>query len=310
MDKRKVVFILLIISLSILYINAVKVKIKPGLETVKASGFVSETREEEHWKDIEDFLNKITDREIATGDFYLFGAEKGYEKVLAANRGYLPLYRNEELEIEDGVVPASNTFIRPGRNRYKTKYIVIHNTGMASPVMTAERLSRSINNSTREASWHFTVDDNEIYQQLRLDEVGWHAGAKEGNEYGIGIEICTYQGIDFNDAIRRAAKLTAKLLIDYNLGLDAVKQHYDFSGKNCPQVLREAGRWEEFLELVEIEYLGQSKFSAVKFEWRSESPGQLDNNGRVIGNADAVRYQAEITYRGETRVYKFTSRVK
>lgn len=87
MDKRKVVFILLIISLSILYINAVKVKIKPGLETVKASGFVSETREEEHWKDIEDFLNKITDREIATGDFYLFGAEKGTKRFWLPTKG-------------------------------------------------------------------------------------------------------------------------------------------------------------------------------------------------------------------------------
>ncbi|HHZ18618.1 MAG TPA: hypothetical protein GX390_04940 [Acholeplasmataceae bacterium] len=308
MDKRRVVLLLLVIVLSIFYTDTVKAKVAPGLEAVRSAAVTD--AEEGFWKEIKDYLGLITRREIATGEFYLYGSEKGYEKVLAVNDGYLPLYNNKTPDIIEAIVPASNMHIRPGRNRTATKYVVIHNTGMASPKATAPLLSRSINNSTREASWHFTVDDHEIYQQLGIDEVGWHAGAREGNEYGIGIEICSYQGIDFNGAMRNAAKLTAKLLIDYDLGLDAVKQHYDFSRKNCPQVLREANRWDEFLDLVKIEYLGQTKFSAVDFKWRSLSPKDLDDAGRIIGAARTVHYEAKVTYNGETRVYKFTSNVK
>ena len=30
--------------------------------------------------------------------------------------------------------------------------------------------------NSRQASWHFTVDDDSIYQSLPTNEVGWHAG--------------------------------------------------------------------------------------------------------------------------------------
>ncbi|MCK9536593.1 MAG: N-acetylmuramoyl-L-alanine amidase [Bacilli bacterium] len=307
MDKRKILLILLVSVLAIFFLNIIKVKIKPGIEAVKTTAI---STGEENWSDIETFIDLIAHEEIDRTDFYLYGAEKGFEKIAVSSNGYLPFYQQEPLNIINGIVPKSNTDIRPGRNRTTTKYIVIHNTGLASPAATAALLNRSINNSTREASWHFTVDDKEIYQQLYIDEVGWHAGDKEGNEYGIGIEICTYQGIDFNTALRKAAKLTAKLLIDYGLGFNAIKQHYDFSGKNCPQVIRESGRWEEFIELVKIEYLGQTKFYNIDFKWISKSPRQLDHYGRIINNAEKVYYQAVVIYKGEMRIFDLNSRLK
>ena len=311
MDSRKLIIILLSIILAVFYGDIIKSQNSEELKMIKSaeSSFEYQTMQNDKWNDIESFLDLIHKNNINTMEFYLFGAEKGYEKVEATNDGYLPFYQQKSPQIIDEIVPASNTYIRPGRSRKSTKYIVIHNTGMAAPTANADILSRSINNSTRAASWHFTVDDNNIYQQLGIDEVGWHAGNKEGNEYGIGIEIWVYKGIDFNTAMRNAAQLTAKLLIDYNLEFDAIKQHYDFTGKNCPQVIREAGRWEEFIELVKIEYLGQTKFADVGFKWFSMSPQVFDNHGRIIKKTNQIRYRVEVMYQGKTQDYYYTSQI-
>ena len=48
-----------------------------------------------------------------------------------------------------------------------------------------------------------------------------------------------------------AAKLTAFLLKEYDLTIDDVKQHYDFNGKDCPLIIRQEGRWDEFLGMVQ-----------------------------------------------------------
>jgi hypothetical protein len=244
----------------------------------------SKFEDDPEWKEIENFLHMIAKKDIDTIDrFYLYGSEPGYEKVATQNYGYLPFYTNEEVEIINEIVPKSNTDIRPG--------------------------SQSINNSNRQASWHFTVDDHEIYQQLFIDEIGWHAGNPEGNNYGIGIEMAVYQGIDLNMAMRNTAKLTAWLMLAYNLEIKDVKRHYDFSGKNCPQVLIEAERWEEFLDLVEIEYYGQKYFSDVEFIWESLST-KLDDEGKIIskaGKGDNVSYRVKVNFNGKKKIYQFAS---
>jgi len=148
---------------------------------------------------------------------------------------------------------------RPG-HLMTPQYITEHNTGStngtakahASYIKTAECASRP-------ASWHFTVDDKEIYQHLPLTENGWHAGdggSGPGNRNSIAIEIC-----EFTDQVRQAktetnaAWLTAKLIREVSSLLPfpgCMKQHYDWSGKNCPSVLRgRPGGWEGFLRQVQ-----------------------------------------------------------
>jgi len=292
------------------------VSIKVGEGVVRSTYTVNilATQSTDDWDEITTFLNSITKVDINTIDeYYLFGYEEGYERVPTQNRGYLPFYDNGEMEIIDEIVPMTNTYIRPGTNRTETKYIVIHNTGMAAPTATAKNISSSLQNSSRQASWHYTIDDKETYQQLGIEEIGWHAGDREGNNYGIGIESAVYEGVDFNIVMRRLAKLTATLLIDYNLGFDDVKQHFDFSGKNCPQVLREANRWDEFMDLVRIEYYGQKYLSDVVFVWKSLSPTIIDDYGTVInhpGNQINVSYQVTVTKNSETRVFTYDSILK
>ena len=74
-----------------------------------------------------------------------------------------------------------------------------------------------------------------------------------GNVSGIGIELCVNSDGDFEQTLENAAALAAYLLDQYDLSLDQVKRHADFTDKVCPQTLIETGRWEEFLQMVEAQ---------------------------------------------------------
>ena len=264
---------------------------------------------ENTWYKIEDFLSRINLSQIKTQKFILYGYEVGYQSVPSENIGYLPFYDEQEMEIIQSILP-DNSPLKPNRMRSATRYIVIHNTGMAHPTATAKGLDEYIHSTDRVASWHFSIDDKETYQQLKLGEIGWHAGESNGNNYGIGIESCVYEGVDFNMVLRRLAKLTAKLLITYHLDLIDIKQHYDFSGKDCPQVIRHADRWSELLYLVQLEYFAQTELQGVEFIWKSLTPEIMDDEGKVInhpGEETAVSYQVEVRFVGETRIFTYTS---
>ena len=282
----------------------------------------------EKWQKIEAFLNKINVKEIKNQAYFLYGYEEGYEKVPSENQGYLPFYNHLKMEIKQSLLP-NDSKLKPNTKRKETKYITIHNTGMAHPSATAKGLADYIHTTDRIASWHFSIDDKETYQHLELDEVGWHAGDgghtwneryfnktynKEciggGNLNSIGIESCVYQGVDFNMVLRRLAKLTAMLLIKYQLTLQDVKQHYDFSGKNCPQVIREANRWEEFLFLVDLELFAQKELQDVTFHWKSLSLDIMDDGGKVIHHPNKevkINYQVEVEYNNIRKIYFFES---
>ncbi len=144
---------------------------------------------------------------------------------------------------------------RPGKSR-AIKYIVMHETGNFSKTATALNHSQYLlTNNDDENSWHYTVDENEIYHHLPDHEVGWHASdgldIDGGNLNGIGIELCVNDGSDYLKTVDNGAKLVAKLLDLYNLDIDAVKTHKDFSGKDCPTKLLLEDNWEMFIESIE-----------------------------------------------------------
>ena len=149
---------------------------------------------------------------------------------------------------------------RPGGN-YKVKYIVIHNTGNFSIGADANAHRTYVKEDGCKVSWHYTVDDKRIYKHLPEEERAWHAGdgrEGQGNTYGIGIEMCVnHETLGtrnpteyFYKTMDNTAQLVAELLYKYNLSIKAVRQHWHFSGKNCPQVIRENDLWEPFLENI------------------------------------------------------------
>ena len=139
---------------------------------------------------------------------------------------------------------------RPGVLR-TVESITIHETANTSEGADAEAHSDYLSTTSDEVSWHYTVDDHQIYQHLPDNEEAWHSGDREGNHSSIGIELCVNADGNFDQTMENAAKLTAFLLKEYDLTIDDVKQHYDFNGKDWPLIIRQEGRWDEFLGMVQ-----------------------------------------------------------
>lgn len=142
---------------------------------------------------------------------------------------------------------------RPGTPIRPTT-LTIHNTDNSRPGADAAAHNRYIRGRdavARRVSWHFTVDDKNIYQHLPVNETGWHAHAA-ANASSIGIEICMHQGMDVASAYDRAAQLCVFLGTQLGIPMPGgLRQHHDWTGKNCPSVLRALPNgWTEFLERV------------------------------------------------------------
>lgn len=162
-------------------------------------------------------------------------------------------------EIKTKLIPI-NTAARSGYV-LKPKYITIHNTANTGVGADAENhaiyMQGSGKNST--ASYHYVVDDKEIYRLLPDNEVAWHAGDGEdgiGNRQSLAIEIC--ENVDGNllNATNSAVELTAYLMKLYNIPLSNVVQHNHWSGKDCPNRIRkgEPYNWPTFLNKVQSVY--------------------------------------------------------
>ena len=59
--------------------------------------------------------------------------------------------------------------------------------------------------------------------------------------------------------------------------------------ENCPQVIREAGRWTEMIELISLEYFARTQLQGVKFEFISLTPEYLDNTGKIIKRRFSIK---------------------
>ena len=151
------------------------------------------------------------------------------------------------------IIPLSDN-ARPGTKRI-IKYIVIHETdNFKEGVRSLNHANYLSYNNNTYTSWHYTVDDTEIYHHMPDDEIAYHAGERSGNLYGIGIELCVNADGDFSKTVINAAKLVAYLLKAYNLDIRAIKTHHDFNGKDCPHTILQNNALDKFKEIVK-EYL-------------------------------------------------------
>ncbi|HPN61442.1 MAG TPA: N-acetylmuramoyl-L-alanine amidase, partial [Bacilli bacterium] len=275
----------------------------------------------------------------------------GYFPSIAGKRLNLP-YEEEVIITQSLVYPNTINRMRPGTGLVGkkmpggVKYIVIHDTGMSGATGTAvgvkDYIHAQANSVTgRVASWHYTIDDKDCFQHVPDDEIAWHAGDgssaygstyfnKEyqawsiggGNQNGIGIETCINQGGNYQRTLQRTAKLVASLLIKHHLGLDAIKQHNDFSGKNCPAVIRSSsGRWSEFLKMVEWHLMMNSFDANYSVKTSISNPSAIGKDGIVKQNLindenvllsfditlgiDVLHYEYHVLAKGMTTSEKF-----
>ena len=145
---------------------------------------------------------------------------------------------------------------RPGRLN-PMKFITIHNTGNTNAGANAKSHAAYLKSDAAAkapTSWHYTVDEHGAYQHLPDNEDAYHAGdgSGNGNRESIAIEICMNSDGNQVKATDNAATLAANLCKQYSIPIANVVQHNRWSGKHCPQMLRE-GRpysWETFLGIV------------------------------------------------------------
>ncbi|WP_458419808.1 peptidoglycan recognition protein family protein [Bacillus pumilus] len=148
------------------------------------------------------------------------------------------------VKIIKDLIPKSNRN-RPG-NKMKPLYITVHNTANTAKGANASSHASFVKRSSTGVSWHYTVDENCIYQHLPLNENGWHAGDGRGtgNMKSIGIEICENADGNFEKAVENAQWLIRKLMTEQGIPLANVVPHKRWSGKQCPRKL--LNRWDSF----------------------------------------------------------------
>ena len=134
--------------------------------------------------------------------------------------------------------------------------ITIHQTGnIGAPAKNNHNYMKNCNNNgSRIASWHFTVDDKEIYQAVPTNMKAYHAGNATGNSTSIGIEICMFNDVEKQKKAYLNAIELVKILMKYHgFTIGQVKQHYNWTKKDCPTWLRSGKfglNWKWFTEQI------------------------------------------------------------
>ncbi len=176
----------------------------------------------------------------------------------------------------------------------KVKGVTIHNTNDLKNVEEdAEQYTRATwpNANMNDARVHYYVDDINAWQNLREDEVGWHAGdgrkATGGNETTLSIEIIMDGSGSKEDlgAEENGVLLAALLLKRYGLTVEQLYTHNHWMGhpdkivqgarKNCPLYI--LPHWEQFKEKV-----------AAKLK---EISGTAAEKTAIMGKAEATAEQ-------------------
>jgi len=243
--------------------------------------------------------------------------------------GDIPINQSKMLPVFNGIRPGEPMDPLPEGvtqyNEYNVHWIVVHDT--ASTALGSNALAHAnylYNNTLLEnqlwVSWHFSIDDTDIYQHLPEIERGYHAGDGStlpgqsstylggGNRNGIGIEMCVNEDGDMYQTWQRTAKLVVYLLEKYNLPIEHQTYHNDFSGKDCPNTLRNAGLVPLFEEFVSTEYYIKTMYPDAEITMTSNNPEYLDDNGRIIQipqRAMTVSYTITVTHDGVTESRTF-----
>lgn len=145
--------------------------------------------------------------------------------------------------------------------KHKIQWIVIHFTAGKSDTAknNADYFARC---SGLNASAHFFVDENEIWQTVNLANTAWHCGSETGYYYNscrnvnsIGIEMCSDwkngEYVITMETQKRTVKLVQWLMEQYGIDINHVCMHYHVTHKYCPEpFVRHYEQWTNFLSMI------------------------------------------------------------
>lgn len=145
------------------------------------------------------------------------------------------------------------------RNGNSIKYIALHYTGNKDD--TAKNNVDYFNGGNRNASAHYFVDDNSIWQVVEDRNSAWSVGDGKGsygitNQNSISIEMCcNSSGVISEKTENNAIELVKQLMSKYNVSINNVVRHYDASRKVCPNwSANNWSRWANFKKKLSGSY--------------------------------------------------------
>lgn len=148
-----------------------------------------------------------------------------------------------------------------GRGGNSIKYIVVHYTaGNGDTAMNNAQYFH--NNSGLQASAHYFVDEHSVVQSVRDTDGAWHCGGPLEsshhplhnicmNRNSLGVEMCSDKVngkyVITAQTVDRTVELVRWLMDKYGIDVDHVVQHYDVTGKDCPEPwVRDESLWRKF----------------------------------------------------------------
>jgi len=165
-------------------------------------------------------------------------------------------------------------------------YITVHNTGNTA---SARNEAAYHNSNNAQVSYHVAIDDKEAVQLIPFNRTAWHAGdgLRDGNMRSIGIEICYsmdngYSGAKsarYKAAEENAALYIAYVLKQYGWGMDRLKRHYDWSGKDCPHKMHATGTYQAFRNRVQAHLNALNSNSSKPASKPTSKPKPVNTGG-------------------------------
>lgn len=126
-----------------------------------------------------------------------------------------------------------------------------------------------------QASAHYFVDKNEIWQSVKDEDTAWHCGTTGTyyntcrNANSIGIEMVSRIGRDGkyyieDGVVEKARELVKYLMSRYNIPISRICRHYDVTHKSCPEPwVRNSSLFTNFIKSLEVEDLTTQQTQAL-----------------------------------------------
>ena len=283
------------------YVNAAFRKYPSYKESFidRAAFFTSSDWRKQVYKDVINATDYVSQVKALDASPYATDQQYGTKLLRIINENKLYEWDNNHSERTERTVgyqlinawtPSSMYHIKSPR-AMTPKTITIHDTGNTASADNESRYMDSNNNPT---SYHVVIDNEKVIQKIPFNRIAWAAGDGawgSGNSSSIHIE--TSYSMDngyygkmserYIQARINTAEYVAYVLIQYGWGVGHLRQHYDWSRKDCPHKLRNTSSWNWFKNLVQQymnEIKGGKKESAPKpVESTPKANAQKATNG-------------------------------
>lgn len=169
--------------------------------------------------------------------------------------------------MEIKTVPANSGNYTKGRKE-SINFIVLHYT--ANDGDTAKGNCNYFSTSGRNASAHYFIDENNVYQSVLDGDTAWSVGASSyvhslcRNSNSISVEMCSKKDLGGNfyikeNTVSNSVELVKELMKKHCVPIDNVLRHYDVTGKKCPEpFVRDSSKWVEFKRRLKEEKMDKT----------------------------------------------------